>query len=145
MASNLAVAVSLLFGLHEALRQLRVEGLDEVLARHARMAAATREAAKALGLSLLADRPANTATAISLPEGFDGKALTKRLRSQHNMVFAGGQEHLAGRIIRIAHLGWMDDYDAIVVIAAVERALVECGLDVPLGPGVAAAQCVLGG
>ncbi len=136
-------AVSLLFGLHKALERIREEGIENVMTRHARLAAATREAAKTLGLSLFAARPANTVTAIGLPDGFDGKALVTRLRTEHNAVFAGGQEHLAGRIIRIAHLGWMDDYDALVAVAALERGLVECGMKIPLGAGVSAAQTVL--
>jgi aspartate aminotransferase-like enzyme len=137
--------VSLLYGLHQALRQLREEGLDSVLERHARLATATREAVKALGLSVFAGCPANTVTSIRLPDGFDGKLLTSTLRDRHNVIFAGGQDHLMGRIIRIAHLGWMDDYDVIVAVSALERGLRECGLDVPLGSGVSAAQAVLGG
>jgi len=59
------------------------------------------------------------------------------------MVFAGGQEHLAGRIVRIAHLGWMDDYDALVAVAAFERVLAEMGVVRNCGAGVQAAQVAL--
>lgn len=136
-------AVSLLYGLHAALRAIRAEGLEAVWARHARMAKATVAAAKALGLVLFPTCPANTLTAIRVPEGIDGKALVRRIRLEQGAIFAGGQDRLAGKIIRIAHLGWMDDYDALVAVAALERGLLDSGWQVPAGIGVAAAQEVL--
>ena len=136
-------AISLLVGLQTALARIREESIDNVLARHARMADATRKAAAALGLSLFSKSPANTVTAVNLPDGFDGKALVKRIRERHNVVFAGGQGHVAGKIVRIAHLGWMDDYDAVVAVAALERGLLECGYGVSMGAGVSAAQAAL--
>ena len=136
-------AVSLLYGLHTALGMIRAEGIEAVWNRHARMARATVAAVKALGLTLFPTRPANTLTSIRVPEGFDGKALVRRIRSEQGAVFAGGQDHLAGKIVRIAHLGWMDDYDALVAVAALERGLLDSGWRVPAGVGVAAAQAAL--
>jgi aspartate aminotransferase-like enzyme len=133
-------AVSLVYGLRQALGMIRDEGIEQVWARHSRMARATREGAKALGLSVFPARPANTVTAVRLPERVDGRAVLRVLRRDHGVVFVGGQDRLSGRIVRIAHLGWMDDYDALVAVAALERGLRESGLSVPLGAGVAAAQ-----
>jgi aspartate aminotransferase-like enzyme len=95
-------------------------------------------------MSLFAESPANTLTSIRLPPQVDGKALLNRVSAEHGMVFAGGQEHLAGRIVRIAHLGWMDDYDALVAVAAFERVLAEMGVVGNGGAGVQAAQVALG-
>lgn len=138
-------AISLLYGLDAALAGMVREGMDAIYTRHARMAHATREGVKALGLALFARVPANTLTSIRLPDGFDGKDLLRRLREDHGMVFAGGQAGLAGRVVRIAHLGWMDDYDALTAVAALERGLVEAGHEVSVGSGVQAAQQAFAG
>ncbi len=135
--------LSLLYGLDVAVASMLAEGMAAVFERHARMARATREAVRATGLSLFASSPANTLTSIQLPASLDGKALLKRLREDHGMVFAGGQAHLGGRIVRIAHLGWMDDYDALGAAAAFERALADMGVGVDLGAAARAAQVAL--
>lgn len=142
-AAPFTPAMSLLYGLDVALASMTHEGMDAVYARHARMARATREGVKAAGLSTFARVPANTLTSIRLPDAVDGKALLQRLRDAHGIVFAGGQAHLAGRIVRIAHLGWMDDYDALVAVAALERGLVDVGHPVAIGNAVQAAQLAL--
>ena len=133
-------AITFIVALHHALNRICSEGIRNVIARHARLAEATRSAVKTIGLNLLASNPANTLTSIRLPEGIDGKAFVKRMRQKHGVTYAGGQDQLSGKIIRIAHLGWMNEYDVIVAIAALERGLAEIGYDVPLGAGLAAAQ-----
>ncbi len=138
-------AMSLLYGLDIAVATMLREGMPAVFARHARMADATRAGVRAMGLSLLASTPANTLTSIRLPEGLDGKALVQRLSRDHGMVFAGGQGRLAGQIVRIAHLGWMDDYDALIAVAGLERALAEMGVEVATGSALQAAQAALAG
>jgi len=137
-------AVSLIFGLCAALQMIQKEGLDRVYARHERMARATREAAVALGLRLLApDHPSPAATGIYVPEGTDGDELLDYLRARMGITFAEGQDHLQGKIIRIAHVGHMGAFDVIVAISALEMAFKKFGLPVTLGQGVAAAQNVL--
>ncbi len=137
-------AVSLITGLLEALRIMKDEGLQNVFARHARLARATRAAATALGLKLLApDCPSDAATGVFVPEGVDGGKLVKYLRDTMGVTLAGGQDHLKGKIIRIAHLGYVDTFDVVVAIAAVEMALAKAGHNVKLGAGVAAAQKIL--
>lgn len=137
-------AVSLVFGLRAALNMIREEGLEQVYARHERMARATRAAAKALGLDLLApDSPSPAATGILLPKGMDGGKLLNYLRDQMGVTFAEGQDQLKGKVIRIAHVGYVGVFDVIVAISAFEMALKKFGFKVKFGQGVAAAEKIL--
>jgi aspartate aminotransferase-like enzyme len=133
-------AITLLTALQYALNHICAEGIRNTIARHNLLAMATRSAVKAIGLPLFATSPANTLTSIRLPEEIDGKAFVKMMREKHGITYAGGQGDLGGKIVRIAHLGWMNENDVIVAISAFERGLAEIGYDVPLGAGVAAAQ-----
>ena len=136
-------AITLLTALQYALNHICAEGIRNTIARHNRMAIATRSALKAIGLPLFATSPANTLTSIRLPKEIDGKAFVKMMREKHGITYAGGQGELSGKIVRIAHLGWMNENDVIVAVSAFERGLTEIGYDVSLGAGVAAAQEVL--
>ena len=133
-------AVTLLTALQCALNRICEEGIRNTIDRHSRLATATRSAVKALGLSLFATSPANTVTAIRLPEAVDGKAFVNLMLDEYGITYAGGQSQLSGKIVRIAHLGWMNENDVIVAISAFERGLMEIGCDVPIGAGVTAAQ-----
>jgi aspartate aminotransferase-like enzyme len=111
-------AVSLFYALQVALRLMRQEGREAIWARHAALAARTRDGVRRLGLELLAD-PAHyspSVTAVRVPEGVDLGALLSSVQERHNVVFAGGQGRLSGRIFRIGHLGWVD-------AAAIDKAL----------------------
>lgn len=138
-------AVSLIVGLREALEMLvREEGLPRAFRRQANLALAVREAATALGLRLVApDSPSPAATGFFVPEGVDGAKLVAYLRNRVGVTFAGGQDRFKGRIVRMAHLGYIDVFDTISGIAAMEMALARFGHPVQLGAGVAAAQRVL--
>ena len=137
-------AISLIQGLRVALGLLAAEGLPNVWARHDRLARATRAAAAALGLRLLApESPSPAATAIMLPEAVDGAGLVRYLRDGMQVTFAGGQDRLKGKIVRIAHLGWVGAFDVVTAIAALELALHRFGAAVDLGRGVSAAERVL--
>jgi aspartate aminotransferase-like enzyme len=137
-------AVSLIFGVRASLRMMEREGLDNVYARHARMSRATRAAAVALGLKLLApDSPSPAATGIFLPQGIDADRVLEFLRDHMGVVLAEGQDQLKGKVIRIAHVGYMGAFDVITAIAALEMALRKFGAEIPFGRGVAAAQEVL--
>ncbi len=133
-------AVTLLTALQCALNRICAEGIRNTITRHNRLALATRRAIKALGLPLFAASPANTLTSIRLPEEIDGKAFINLMRDTYGITYAGGQSQLSGKIVRIAHLGWMNENDVIVAISAFERGLVETGYAIPLGAGVSAAQ-----
>ena len=138
-------AVSLVVGLREVLRQIKEEGLENVFARTDRMARAVREAMKALGLQLFApDSPSNAVSAIMAPDGIDGQKVVKVLREKHNITIAGGQNQAKGKIFRVAHFGYMDTYDIVTIVSAVEMVLKELGYSVELGKGVKAALEVLG-
>jgi aspartate aminotransferase-like enzyme len=136
-------AVSLIYGLKESIALLREEGLENVINRHARLARATRAAAEALGLELLAKAPSNVATAMKMPRGIDADELRKLLTSEMNITVAGGQGHLKGNIIRVAHLGYCSEADTITTISAIEMALRKLRHYCAPGAGVAAAEKVL--
>lgn len=134
-------AVSLIAGLAESLRRIKSEGLENIFARHARLAKATREAMLAIGLKLYAPQAFSDAvTAIMAPPGIDAQKVVKILRDKHNITIAGGQDQAKGKVFRIAHMGYIDESDIIMVIAAVEMTLKELGYAVELGKGVKAAM-----
>src|SRR5688572_12192228 len=137
-------AVSLISGARSSLEMMQREGLDRVYARHARMSRATRAAATALGLKLLApDSPSPAATGVYLPDGIDADQVLDYLRDHMNITLAEGQDQLKGKVIRIAHVGYMGAFDVITAVAALEMVLRKFGVELPFGKGVAAAQEVL--
>lgn len=137
-------AVSLVIGLRGVLKGIREEGLENVHKRHNRLARATRAAVLALGLKLAApDSPADSVTGLFVPENIDGAKLVKSLRDDFGVTLAGGQDSWKGKVIRIAHLGYVDTFDTIIAVSALEMALKKFGHDVKLGAGVAAAQHIL--
>ena len=133
-------AISLVVGLQHVLRMIKDEGIENVWQRHARLACSTRAAMNALGLDLLAKSPSNAVTSVILPESVDGKEFVKRLRDDLGVTLAGGQEHLKGKIFRIAHMGYCNQYDMIIGIAAVEEALKLGGYSFESGAGAQAFQ-----
>ena len=136
--------VSLIIGLGEALKMMRKEGLENIIKRHESLAAAARAAVEALGLKLFAP-PAgrgNAVTPVWVPEGVDGKALVKKLKTEYGITIAGGQDHLAGKIFRIGHLGYFDRFDIITALAGLEMTLQEMGFSFAPGSGVNAAEQV---
>ena len=80
---------------------------------------AAREAVKGLGLELFGpeDDNANVVTAIRAPEGVDGAAIPKLMRDKYGITIAGGQGHLKGKIVRIAHCGYYGAFDILATIA----------------------------
>ena len=137
-------AVSLVIGLRRILLDIKEEGLESIYHRQDRLARATRAAVRALGLQLVApDSPADSATGIFLPEEIDGGKLFKFIRDDMGVTLAGGQDQWKGKVIRIAHLGYIDSFDIIIAISALEMALKKMGHDVTQGIGVAAAQEIL--
>lgn len=144
--SSYTPAISLFIGLRETLNMIRKEGLEKVFERHERLAHATREAIKALGLKLYApDSPSNAVTAVKIPEGIDGERLKDLFFERFGITVAEGQDRAKGKIIRIAHLGYYDKLDMIMVISALEMLLKEMGYPFKLGAGVARLEEVLMG
>ena len=122
-------AVSIFYGLDAALEKMMEEGMESVYERHARVAQKTRDGVKSLGLSLLADErwASNTVTAFNIPQGVDPGDLLRRLQSDHDVVLATGQGSLAGKILRIGHLGYCTDKDIDLVIDALRSVLPKVG------------------
>ena len=120
-------AVSIFYGLEASLNKILGEGIENVYARHQALADKTRRAVKALGLELLADESvaSNTVTAVKLPEGIDGRQLTKHIRESYDVVLGGGQGSLTGKIVRIAHLGYVEPAEIDDALSALERGLID--------------------
>ncbi len=133
-------AITLILGLQKVLKMIKEEGIEEVWSRHAKLAKATRAAMQALGLELLSASPSNAVTAVKIPDSVDGGKLVKTIRDDLGVTLAGGQEHLKGKIFRIAHMGYCNQYDVIVGIAAVEEGFKKLGYDLKTGEGVKAFQ-----
>jgi aspartate aminotransferase-like enzyme len=122
--------VSVVFALSVALDMMLKEGIPNIFARHARISQMARDGAKALGLPLFAEEShaSNTVTSVAPPEGVDIKKLRQVMQSEHQIVLAGGQLRLDGKIFRIGHLGWVTEGDIEGVMAALKLALPKAGL-----------------
>lgn len=137
-------AIGLLVQLAESLKLIKQETVEGVWARHQWMGDACRAAVKAIGLNLFASRPGNVLTAVKVPDGVDGGKIVKMMRDQYGVTIAGGQgEEMKGKLFRIAHLGYMDRFDIVTAVSALEMTLKSLGFPVQLGAGVAAAEEIL--
>jgi aspartate aminotransferase-like enzyme len=136
-------AHTLIKALRVSLKQLRAEGMENVWARHARMADACRAGVKALHLELFAAQPIDGLTVVKTPEGIDGVALVSKLEKQYGIRIAGGQDPLKGKIFRIGHMGYIDQFDVLAALSALEMVLLEMGYSLEPGSSVSAAQRVL--
>jgi aspartate aminotransferase-like enzyme len=135
--------VSVMYAMDEGLRIMREEGLENVWARHARVARMTRAAVEAMGLRLLAaeGHRSDTVTAVLSPaDTADAlKELLKHARTRYGLVLAGGQDDLSGKIFRIGHLGFIDESDVYSVVCSLEQAMVDLGMRSRVGLAAAAA------
>ncbi|WP_320666666.1 alanine--glyoxylate aminotransferase family protein [Prochlorococcus sp. MIT 1307] len=138
-------AVNLYFALEAALEMMQEEGLEAIFTRHARHRSATQAGIKAMGLTLFAKEghgsPAITAV---LPERIDSETIRKIVKQKFDILLAGGQDHLKGKIFRIGHLGFVSDRDVLTAISSIEASLQSLNLlTTPMGAGVAAAAKIL--
>jgi aspartate aminotransferase-like enzyme len=127
-----------------SLKRIRAEGMENLWARHARMAAAARAAVKAMNLEVFAERPNNALTVITVPAGIDGNAVLSKLEKQYGYKLANGQDTLKGKIWRLSHMGYTDAFDVLGALSALELVLLEAGHKLEPGAGVAAFQRALG-
>lgn len=137
-------AIGLVIALNEALKIMRQEGLENIFKRHHKLAEATRAAMVALGLELFSlDAGSDAVTAVKVPAGVDGEKLVKTMRDEYGVTIAGGQGEMKGKLIRIAHMGYISEFDIILGISCLEKVLKKMGYNFVIGAGVAAAQEVL--
>jgi len=122
-------AISTIFALSVSLEMMLKEGLPNIIARHARVGQAARDGIKSLGLSLFAEESyaSNTVTAVAASDGLDTKKMLRILREEHQVVLAGGQQRLSGKIFRIGHLGWVTEDDIETVISALKVVMPQAG------------------
>ena len=135
-------ATQLIRGLRASLDLIAEEGLDNIIARHTRLAKGVRAAVDAWGLKLCAKEPkwqSDTVSAILAPEGIDSNAITKTAYYRYNTSLGLGLNKVAGKVFRIGHLGAIDEFMVGGVLFAVEMALKDCGVNIKLGSGTGAA------
>ena len=138
-------AINLYFALEASLTMMQKEGLNNIFTRHSRHQKATQEGIKAMGLNLFTEEgfgsPAITAVK---PENIDSEVIRKIMKDDFDILLAGGQDHLKGKIFRIGHLGFVNDRDIISVISALESSLYKIGkLNAPIGKGITKTISVL--
>ena len=138
-------AINLYFALEASLTMMQDEGLNNIFTRHLRHQKATEEGIKAMGLNLFTKEgcgsPAITAVQ---PENIDAESIRKTIKNDFDILLAGGQDHLKGKIFRIGHLGFVNDRDILSVISALESTLNKMGkIKAPVGQGLAKAITAL--
>jgi len=136
-------ALAHLYGLREALDMIAEDGMPAIAARHARLGEGVRRAVAAWGLRFCArdpERRSNTVTAILTPDGVDARQVIEIAARRWDLALGSGLARLNGQVFRIGHLGDLNPLMLLSAIAGAELALRECGVDVALGSGVAAAQ-----
>ena len=136
-------AVSIMVGLREVLRMIAAEGLGNVVRRHERLSRATSAGVEALGLTLFPKTtPSPALTAVEVPAGVDADRIVERFAASHNITIDGGRGPTKGKIFRIGHMGYVDDFDVTSALAALEQVLHELGHPVDFGASLGAAQKV---
>jgi aspartate aminotransferase-like enzyme len=136
-------AHTLILALRQSLRRIQAEGMENVWERHRKMSEACQAGVQALGLELFSSRPAEGLTAFRVPEGLKDTQIRGKLAERFGITAVGGQDKLKGKIVRIGHMGYMDELDVVSGLAALEMVLAELGHDVEPGRAVTAAQQVL--
>jgi alanine-glyoxylate transaminase/serine-glyoxylate transaminase/serine-pyruvate transaminase len=135
-------ALPMLYGLRESLDIIFEEGLENIFARHHRLAEGTRAAVKAWGLELCARAPkwySDTVTAIMVPSGFNGADVIDVAFRRYDLALGAGLARMAGKLFRIGHLGDLNELMLVSGIAGAEMAMRDVGINVTPGSGVAAA------
>jgi len=140
-------AINIIIALNEAVKMLLAEGLDKKQEYYLKMARAVWAGAEAIGLKIFAQPQFRSRglTAILVPEALKPGKLVKTMRDVHGITMAGGQGELEGRIVRIAHMGAVDEYDILTGLSCLEKVLKEAGHKFELGASLAAAQKVFNG
>lgn len=134
-------AISLIQGAVVSLGMLKQEGHSTLFSHHEKLASATRNAARALGLELFSESPSPVLTTVRVPSKFSpeqGKKIQEIMQEKYGVIIMGGQDELQGKILRLSHFGYCDLFDVATGISALELALHELGFSVEFGRGVGA-------
>jgi pyridoxamine--pyruvate transaminase len=142
-------SVTTIYGLESALAQAVEEGVEQMAARHDRIARACRRGVEAMGLDLWAAREevaGPVVTGVVIPAGIEDKALRGHLRDRYGIMISGGYGELLGKLVRLGHMGMAARPAYLAAqLAMLERTLSDLGRDVELGAGVGAALESLSG
>jgi alanine-glyoxylate transaminase / serine-glyoxylate transaminase / serine-pyruvate transaminase len=137
-------SVPMMYGLKEALALIAEEGLENIFARHTYLARGARAAIlQGWGLKLCATEPkwySDTVSAIMVPEGINGADVISRAYKRYNLALGAGLSKVAGKLFRIGHLGDLNELMLLGAIAGAEMAMLDVGVKLEPGSGVAAAQ-----
>ncbi len=138
-------AVNLVRASLEAITLIQREGLENVWRRHRRMGHMTRTGVKAMGLGLFAGEgsASDTLTAVNVPDGINAGDIVKRMEQDFGLVIAGGNKNLKGRIIRIAHMGYISERDVLDTLQGLEQILIDLGCPVNRGRAYTAAKQII--
>lgn len=134
--------LQMLYGLRESLRMLREEGMENVVARHHRLAEGTRKAVEGWGLKLLCRNPrwhSDSLTVVETPEGVDSQKVVDIAYGKYNLSLGIGLDKVKGKVFRIGHLGNMDEIMLSGALCGVELAMKDAGIPITLGSGVSKA------
>jgi aspartate aminotransferase-like enzyme len=137
------IPVSLIVGLKKSIEIIKGYTIEKIWEEHKKRAESTRQAILSMGLTLLSSWPSDAVTGVILPESVDGEQLIKFIRKNYGISIAGGQDKLKGKIVRISHLGWQDEFDVLTAITALGIGLEKFGYKVDIGKGIEKAKEVL--
>lgn len=138
-------AVSLIMGLKKSIELIKQDGIENIWSRCEKMARATQEAARSLGLEVYSKRPSHSVTAIIVPAGMNSKDIVKKMRKEYGVSIAAGQGEIEEKVIRIAHMGWINEQDLMMCFSILEKVLKDLGYKFKLGASVAKLQEVIYG
>lgn len=138
-------AHTLIRALRLSVKRIVSEGMENIWARQTKYAQAARAGFQAIGLDVFPSQPNTALTVVRTPAGIDSSAVLSKLEKQYGLKLANGQDALKGKIIRLAHMGYIDLFDILAAIAGVELVLHEMGNPIEVGKGVAAVQRVFAG
>ena len=138
-------AVNIVMASLAAVTLIQEEGLENVWLRHKRMGKMAREGLRAMGLEPFADERyvSDTLTAVKVPEGIDAQEIIRRMEEDFGIIIAGGNRSLKGKIIRIAHMGYISEGDVLDTLKALEGTLAGLGLPVDEGKAYTAARTIM--
>jgi aspartate aminotransferase-like enzyme len=133
-------AVTLILGLKESINLIKKDGIENMWARFKKMSYATQEAARAIGLTVFSKAPSSSVTAIEPPAGMNAKEIAKKMRKEYGVSIAAGQGELEEKIIRIAHMGWINEQDLMMCFSLLEKVLKDMGYKFKIGASLARLQ-----